>query len=143
MFWLARLMRLERPMPPTPTPAMLRVSLGGTKPWPRTWRGTMENAAAVRVESARNLRRDMELFRDICNPPDSSEMSYKVRAFQTVTYTAKDTGKIENMKKLILALLISQTALAQQPGEKKAEQGERHDFVIANFKTESGVTLPQ
>jgi len=47
------------------------------------------------------------------------------------------------MKKLILALLISQTAFAQQPGEKKPEQGERHEFVIANFKTESGVTLPQ
>ena len=47
------------------------------------------------------------------------------------------------MKKLILAVLISQTAFAQQPGEKKAEQGERHEFVIANFKTESGVTLPQ
>ena len=47
------------------------------------------------------------------------------------------------MKKLILALLISQTAFAQQPGEKKPEQGERHEFVIANFKTESGITLPQ
>jgi homoserine O-acetyltransferase len=47
------------------------------------------------------------------------------------------------MKKLIFALLISQTVFAQQPGEKKPEQGERHEFVIANFKTESGVTLPQ
>jgi homoserine O-acetyltransferase/O-succinyltransferase len=47
------------------------------------------------------------------------------------------------MKKLILAFLISQTAFAQQPREKKPEQGERHEFVIANFKTESGVTLPQ
>jgi homoserine O-acetyltransferase len=60
-----------------------------------------------------------------------------------VLTTAKDTGNIENMKKLILALLISQTAFAQQPGEKKPEQGERHEFVIANFRTESGVTLPQ
>src|SRR6202795_385557 len=47
------------------------------------------------------------------------------------------------MKKLILAVLISQTAFAQQPGEKKADTGERHEFVISNFHTESGVTLPQ
>src|SRR5713226_2224037 len=62
MFWLARLMRLARPIPPTPTPAMLRVSLGGTRPRPRTWRGTMQNAAAVTAESASNLRREMVLF---------------------------------------------------------------------------------
>src|SRR6202165_2001867 len=47
------------------------------------------------------------------------------------------------MKKLILLLLIAQSAFAQAPGEKKREQGERHEFVMANFKTESGVTLPQ
>jgi homoserine O-acetyltransferase len=47
------------------------------------------------------------------------------------------------MKKLILLLFIAQSAFAQAPGEKKREQGERHEFVIANFQTESGVTLPQ
>src|ERR1700736_1693123 len=47
------------------------------------------------------------------------------------------------MKKFILLLFIAQSAFAQAPGEKKREQGERHEFVIANFKTESGVVLPQ
>src|SRR6202040_2961737 len=36
----------------------------------------------------------------------------------------------------LLLLLASQTALAQ-------DTAERHEFVISNFKTESGVTLPQ
>jgi len=31
----------------------------------------------------------------------------------------------------------------QPSANSKPEQGERHEFVIANFKTESGVTLPQ
>src|SRR5580693_8136085 len=52
------------------------------------------------------------------------------------------------MKKLILLLLISQTIFttglfAQEAAESKADKGERHEFVIANFKTESGVVLPQ
>jgi homoserine O-acetyltransferase/O-succinyltransferase len=52
------------------------------------------------------------------------------------------------MKKAILLLLISQTFLvqavsAQEETESKADKGERHEFVIANFKTESGVVLPQ
>src|SRR5258708_1902564 len=62
MVWLGGLIRLARPIPPTPKPAMLRVWLGGAKPRPRTWRGTMENAAAVTAESASNLRREMVLF---------------------------------------------------------------------------------
>ena len=52
------------------------------------------------------------------------------------------------MKRLILLLLISQTILAaglfaQEAVENKADNGERHEFVIANFKTESGATLPE
>jgi homoserine O-acetyltransferase len=52
------------------------------------------------------------------------------------------------MKKLILLLLISQTLVvrgvsAQEAAETKVEKGERHEFVIANFKTESGVILPE
>ena len=46
------------------------------------------------------------------------------------------------MKKLIFLLIALQTLFAQNPPEKP-ESGERHEFVIANFKTESGVTLPQ
>src|ERR1700675_373207 len=52
------------------------------------------------------------------------------------------------MKKAILLLLISQTffvqaVFAQEAAESKADKGERHEFVIANFKTESGAVLPQ
>jgi homoserine O-acetyltransferase len=52
------------------------------------------------------------------------------------------------MKRLIFVLLISQViatrgAFAQESGESKAPPSERHEFVIANFKTESGVVLPQ
>jgi len=53
------------------------------------------------------------------------------------------------MRKLALLLLISQILVAQEPAKSsdtnKAQpiKGERHEFVIANFKTESGVVLPQ
>jgi homoserine O-acetyltransferase/O-succinyltransferase len=52
------------------------------------------------------------------------------------------------MKKLIFILLLSQIFItpvlrAQEAPKPAAEKGERHEFVIANFKTESGVTLPQ
>src|SRR5277367_747321 len=52
-------MRLARPMPPTPTPAMFRVSLGGTKPRPSTYLGTMVTAAAVVAALVRNERREI------------------------------------------------------------------------------------
>src|ERR1700755_3554837 len=42
------------------------------------------------------------------------------------------------MKALPLALLCSWALVAQAPST-----GERHEFVIANFHTESGVTLPR
>src|SRR5215472_4079514 len=57
MFWLARLMRFWRPMPPTPTPAMFSRSLGGVKPRPSTWRGTKAAAAPLAAAVLRNLRR--------------------------------------------------------------------------------------
>jgi homoserine O-acetyltransferase len=47
------------------------------------------------------------------------------------------------MKKLILLLLIAQPLFAQDAPKTEAEKPERHEFVIANFHTESGVTLPQ
>src|SRR5437762_13549907 len=48
------------------------------------------------------------------------------------------------MKQLIVFLLfVSQTLVAQTAAAPKVEKGEQHEFVIANFKTESGVTLPQ
>lgn len=53
------------------------------------------------------------------------------------------------MKKLVLLLLISQILVAQEPAKSSETnqaqpiKGERHEFVIANFKTESGVVLPE
>lgn len=43
----------------------------------------------------------------------------------------------------ILLVFISQIVFAQNPPAATPETGERHEFVIANFKTEGGVTLPQ
>src|SRR5260370_18621304 len=62
MFWLARLIRLARPMPPTPTAATFRVSLGGGTPRPRTWLGTMAQAAPPAATLARNARREISFF---------------------------------------------------------------------------------
>jgi homoserine O-acetyltransferase/O-succinyltransferase len=45
------------------------------------------------------------------------------------------------MKKIIFLLVLCQVAWAQD-APKKAETGEHHEFVIANFRTEGGVTLP-
>jgi homoserine O-acetyltransferase/O-succinyltransferase len=48
------------------------------------------------------------------------------------------------MKTLLLVLfLATQTLTGQQSPSEKAPEAERHEFVIANFKTEGGVTLPQ
>jgi homoserine O-acetyltransferase len=43
----------------------------------------------------------------------------------------------------VLLLVGSRAALAQNAEKDKAEAPERHEFVIRNFKTESGVTLPE
>src|SRR5713226_9453818 len=43
----------------------------------------------------------------------------------------------------VLLLFISPALSAQEAANNKAENAERHEFVIANFRTESGVTLPQ
>ncbi len=47
------------------------------------------------------------------------------------------------MKKLILLIMFLSPAFAQVATTAKPETPESHEFVIANFKTESGVTLPQ
>src|SRR5262249_39652428 len=47
------------------------------------------------------------------------------------------------VKKIVLILFFaSQAVLAQNPPAAKPES-EQHEFLITNFKTESGVTLPQ
>src|SRR5580704_8527620 len=45
-------------MPPTPTPATFRRSLGGVYPRPRTWRGAIVKAAAAVAVFAINERRE-------------------------------------------------------------------------------------
>ncbi len=47
------------------------------------------------------------------------------------------------MKKLIPLLFLSQILVAQKAATTTAESAERHEFVISNFRTEGGVTLPQ
>jgi homoserine O-acetyltransferase len=57
-------------------------------------------------------------------------------------------GDSFNMKRIILILIFllglgAQALFAQDAAESKAPPSERHEFVIANFRTESGVVLPQ
>jgi homoserine O-acetyltransferase/O-succinyltransferase len=47
------------------------------------------------------------------------------------------------MKQLILLLFISPLLIAQNAPTSAAENAERHEWTIANFRAESGVTLPQ
>jgi hypothetical protein len=56
MFWLITACALLAPMPPMPTTAMFTRSLGGVKPGPRTWRGTIIHAVAA-APVAMNSRR--------------------------------------------------------------------------------------
>jgi homoserine O-acetyltransferase len=68
--------------------------------------------------------------------------------------------KFPGMKKLILLIVLLQLPIPQKliaqdsasgketvrsgaVADSKAEKGERHEFVMTNFHTESGVTLPQ
>jgi homoserine O-acetyltransferase/O-succinyltransferase len=49
-----------------------------------------------------------------------------------------------HMKKLIFLLWFVAAAISAQDAAKPAaEKGERHEFVLANFKTESGAMLPR
>jgi homoserine O-acetyltransferase len=47
------------------------------------------------------------------------------------------------VNRIILLLVVSQSLLAQTAPARTAPTSEQHEFVIANFHTESGVTLPQ
>src|SRR5580700_1278042 len=56
--------------------------------------------------------------------------------------------KLSGMRKLhllfpVLLLFIAQSLIAQDAATNKPQPSERHEFVISNFKTESGVILPQ
>src|SRR4051812_32038510 len=59
MFSDARLTRLVRPMPPTPTAATFNRSLGAVKPLPSTWRGTIAKPADVAATLVTNRRLEM------------------------------------------------------------------------------------
>jgi homoserine O-acetyltransferase len=47
------------------------------------------------------------------------------------------------MKRALLLLFLSPALLAQNAANSPAETPERHEFIIANFHTEGGATLPQ
>src|SRR5438552_16316280 len=57
MFWLARLIKFARPIPPTPIPATFSKSLGGVMPLPNTCRGTILRPAPATAASFTNSRR--------------------------------------------------------------------------------------
>jgi homoserine O-acetyltransferase/O-succinyltransferase len=52
-----------------------------------------------------------------------------------------EAGK--TMRRLIVLLFVCQVLLAQNPANAPAPGPERHEFVIANFHTELGATLPE
>src|SRR5246127_6022162 len=59
--------------------------------------------------------------------------------------------KMRSLPLLLLQLALAATLMAQNNNDANAKssseapkiQGERHEFIIDNFKTESGVTLPK
>ena len=58
MFSVSQFFRLFLPIPPTPTHAMLSLSLGAGVSWPpSTWRGTMANPAVAAAAPCRKLLR--------------------------------------------------------------------------------------
>jgi homoserine O-acetyltransferase/O-succinyltransferase len=60
--------------------------------------------------------------------------------------TRRKPEKRENtVKKLLVVVLLftSHALAAQDKPAAKADTGEQHEFIIANFKTESGTVLPQ
>jgi len=86
-------------------------------------------------------------------PLHFAALSYAVQAGIKI-WSARSTlihdgrGCFLDMKKLVLLILLLQlsiprTLVAQDPASAKPGKAERHEFVIANFHTESGVTLPQ
>src|SRR5262249_43741323 len=75
MFSLATPSMSERPLPPQPIQAMCSLSDGARYPRPRTWRGTMVNAAPA-ATSPTNRLREMR-FRAIRRSP--SLLSLRIR----------------------------------------------------------------
>src|SRR6267378_3156273 len=86
MFWLARLIRLVRPMPPTPTAAMLSVSLGGVNPRPRTCLGTMAHAAPPAATLVRKVRREISFFLRMIISPGQPALSRALGAFVKASF---------------------------------------------------------
>src|SRR6266545_4153312 len=115
MFWLARLMRLLRPMPPTPTPAMFNRSLGAVNPRPRTFLGTMASPAPLAIV-ATNLRLDtpagagasfcLVLLRAvIVSPPSFLEVRFFASSCLRGELDADFTTKTRRHKQSLAALL--------------------------------------
>ncbi len=65
----------------------------------------------------------------------------------TLNLRPRKEGTLNKMKKFMLVVvlleMLTATGAVAQTAPASTEKSERHEFVIANFKTESGVTLPQ
>src|SRR6202521_1425276 len=97
MFSLARLIRLWRPMPPTPTPAMFSLSLGGVNPRPSTCLGTMENAAPPTATFVRNLRRVISFFSLMSFSPAAPTISRSTGLVQILSWSLGRIGLQEDV----------------------------------------------
>src|SRR2546430_2125922 len=98
MFWLARLIRLLRPIPPTPTPATFRVSLGEVNPRPRTCLGTMAHAALPAATLVRNVRREISFFLLMIISPGQAALSRAPGAFVKGSFLLGATGEFGQVR---------------------------------------------
>src|SRR6516162_3404044 len=86
IFWLDRLIRLVRPIPPTPTPAMFSRSLGGVIPRPSTCRGTIMNAVPAAAAFFTNSRRVLSLF-PLIVPPEIAGKIFRSQSHRSFLLT--------------------------------------------------------
>src|SRR6267154_4597950 len=107
MFWLARLIRLVRPMPPTPTPATFSVSLGGVNPRPRTCLGTIAHAALPAATLVRNVRREMSFFLLMIISPRQAALSRAPVPFVKGGFAPGATGEFGRVPRDSLSPRVS------------------------------------
>src|SRR5260370_23674433 len=74
---------------------------------------------------------------------DARRGIYQLTACLSDSHNCQSDRMAARMKQLTLLVVISHALLAQNAPTSGPPTGEQHEFIIANFHTESGVTLPQ
>src|SRR6266850_746156 len=123
MFSLARLIRLPRPMPPTPTAAMFSLSLGGVNPRPSTCLGTMENTAPPAATFVRNVRRDISFFSLMTLSPAAQTISRSAGLIQILSWRLGRIGLREDVMPGCGHRDVAHAILPEEPVEKGGVHG--------------------